>query len=286
LLSLLSHATGFAALRTLRQVLGSLRPARRTLVVADRELAQRTLGSFEAAALRTSDGLTLRGWFVPPKRRAAVALVHAGWGTRMQLLDDAQILAEAGYGVLLFDLRACGESEGDKVTWGDGERRDIVAALDYLSARSDIDPTRIGLLGFSIGGSAVALVAARDARARAVLLHATWTSLEDEVRWKWGTFGRLSAAPALWALRHGGVDVDAVRPLDVIADIAPRPLLLITGSEDDDTPVPAMERLFATARAPKELWVVPGAMHGGYVAIARDEYARRVVQFFDGALSG
>jgi fermentation-respiration switch protein FrsA (DUF1100 family) len=87
-------------------------------------------------------------------------------------------------------------------------------------------------------------------------------------------------------LRGEGVDVDAARPIDAIARIHPRPLLMITGDRDDDTPVPVMKRLFDAAGAPKDLWVVPGAGHGSYYETAPAEYEARVVGFLERAWGG
>jgi fermentation-respiration switch protein FrsA (DUF1100 family) len=85
-------------------------------------------------------------------------------------------------------------------------------------------------------------------------------------------------------LRRNGVDLGNVRPIDHIGEIAPRPLLMITGTRDDDTPVAVMQRLFAAARAPKDLWIVEGAVHGNYLATAPAEYERRVITFLDRSL--
>lgn len=226
----------------------------------------------------------LRGWYVPARRRAAVILVHGGFDNRAHWLPELRLLAEEGYGVLAYDSRSSGESGGDLVTGGDREQADVAAALDFVSARPDVDPSRIGLMGFSYGASAVALQAARDPRARAVVLEGTWTSFEDETRTNRGKYGRLSSVPALWALRWEGVDLGNVRPIDHVAEISPRPLLLISGAADDDTPVPVAQRVFAAAREPKELLVVPGAQHGDYAFAAPTEYTRKLLAFFGNAL--
>ena len=247
--------------------------------------ARRAVPGLETIAFQTSDGMTLRGWYFAGDRRSVVILVHGGGGNRLQLFPDAQVLARHGYGFLLYDSRGHGESDGDLASWGDREQQDVVAALDFVRAHPEIDPARIAVLGFSIGGSSVALAAARDARARAVILYATWTSLEDEIKAKYAKYGPLSWAPALYALGRAGVDVQAVRPIDHIGKIAPRPLLMIAGTADLDTPVPIMERLFRAARDPKELWIEPGAGHGGYVAAAPAEYESRVIAFLERALA-
>jgi dipeptidyl aminopeptidase/acylaminoacyl peptidase len=137
------------------------------------------LPGLEPVTLRTSDGLSLRGWFWKPASgsRGMVVLVHGGGASRLQLLPEACALARHGFGFLAYDSRASGDSDGDTVTWGDTERRDLSAAVDFLVSRPGVDRARIAVLGLSIGGSTVALEAADDPRPSAVILYATWTSL-------------------------------------------------------------------------------------------------------------
>jgi len=258
---------------------------RKDVTPDDRRDAERRLGAIEDVALVTSDGLTLRGWYAPSKNGAAVVFVHAGSSNRTNYIVEAGALARAGFGVLVYDSRAAGESEGDLVSWGDREQRDLAAAFDFVQKRADVDQDRLGLAGASIGATTVALFAAADPRPRAVLLYATWTSLEDEIRFKFGQRLALLAVPVTWRFRSAGIDVNALRPVDRIADISPRPLLVVTGDADEDTPLPVMRQLFARANEPKTLLVLEGAGHGGYAEIGGDPYLRRVVDFFRHALT-
>lgn len=255
------------------------------VTAAMRAEAVRALGPLDDVELHTRDGLLLRGWFAASHNRAAVILVHGGAANRTQLLPEATALERAGFGVLLYDSRASGESDGELTTWGDRERSDLAAAVDFVAARKDVDADKIGAQGLSIGGSTVALGAAADPRIHAVLLNATWTTLDDEIAHKYGKYGLLSITAAKLAFRRSGIDVDAVRPIDGIDRIAPRPLFIATGSADDDTPPIALERLLARAGAPKELWIVEGAGHGGYAEVSPEAYPKRVVAFFESSLT-
>ena len=274
-------AGGSLVLRGYRIGQGLLHPPR---VKAERPAATGELAGLEDVSFTSADGLTLRGWYVPSRNRAAVVLVHGFAGNRAQLLFEARTLAGAGFGVLLFDLRAHGESDGERVTWGDGERRDVTAALDFVSARPDVDPARLGLFGFSMGGSTSLLVASTDARVKAVAAAGAYPALEADVYSGYGRWGPLSAEPVLWTLRHAGVDVDAVRPIDGMCRLQGRPLLLVNGDVDPDAPAKLQASLFRAACEPKALWVVQGAGHGEYAKVAPAEYERRLRQHFDGAL--
>nr|WP_002637153.1 alpha/beta fold hydrolase [Myxococcus hansupus] len=242
------------------------------------------LPGLEDVSFTTMDGVTLRGWYLPSRNRAAVVLVHGFADNRAQLLFEARTLSAAGYGVLLFDLRAHGESGGDTVTWGDRERRDVTAALDFVSRRPDVDPARLGLFGFSMGGTTSLLVASEDARVKAVAAAGAYPALEADIYSGYGKWGALSAQPVLWTLQRAGVAVDAVRPIDGMCRLGGRPLLLVNGDVDPDAPSKLQASLFQAACEPKSLWVVEGAGHGQYARVAPEEYARRLRQHFDGAL--
>ncbi|WP_233278261.1 alpha/beta hydrolase [Myxococcus stipitatus] len=255
-------------------------------VPVERPVAGEELTGLEDVSFTSAEGLALRGWYVPSRNRAAVVLVHGFAGNRAQLLFEARALARAGYGVLLFDLRAHGESGGDRVTWGDAERRDVVAALDFVSHRQDVDPAKLGLFGFSMGGTTSLLVAESDPRVKAVAAAGAYPALEADVYSGYGRWGALSAEPVLWTLRGAGVDVDAVRPIDGMCRLQGRPLLLVNGDVDPDAPSKLQASLFRAACEPKSLWVVPGAGHGEYSRVAPEEYARRLREHFDRALLG
>jgi len=271
-------AAGAIALRVSARVRASLRPPR-VPVGAPIGLADVRQARFSAA-----DQVTLRGWYVPSRNRAAVVLCH-GWGAqRSALLPEARALAAHGYGVLLFDWRGHGESGGARTTWGVDEQRDLEAALAFVMSQPDVDPLRVGALGFSMGGMVVAQVAERDPRLRAVVLEGAFSSLEDEMRhdegkWKWW-----SGAVAVWTLRLAGVAVDRERPIDNLRRLSPRPLLIVAGSADADLPLAVARRMFAAACEPKGLWIIDGATHHSYAESAGPAYGTRLTAFYDRAL--
>lgn len=282
-LALLALPT-FIAARSVRFARASIALHNGAIAPSARASATRAHPTLEEVAFVASDGVKLRGWFIPSTNGATIVYVHGGGGDRTQLFPDAELVAKHGYGVLAFDTRGAGESDAATPTWGANEQRDLRAAIDFVTGRPDVDPKRLGVVGFSIGASTVAMVAAEDPRLRAVVLCATWPSLDEEIDYKYRRYGVISRAPAKWALRRAGVDFEAVRPIDVLAKVRPRPLFMIVGGDDDDTPPWIEERVFAAAAEPKSLWIVPGVRHGGYAQKEPAEYERRVVAFFDAAL--
>lgn len=271
-------ATATIAGRVANRVRATLHPPRVPVVTPT------GIGGVADVRIATGDGVLLRGSYAPSRNRAAVIFGHGWGGQRGQLLPEARALAEGGYGVLLFDWRGHGESGGAGTTWGIDEQRDLEAAVRFVGERPDVDPSRIGALGFSMGGMIVATVAERDPRLRAVALEGAFTSLEDELRHDEGKWGWWSGQVAVWTLRGAGLAVDRVRPIDAMCRISPRPLLVIAGSADRDLPLPVAERMYAAACPPKSLWIVPGATHHSYAETAGAEMGRRLVAFFDEAL--
>jgi uncharacterized protein len=231
-------------------------------------------------AFQDRDGLTLKGWFLPPGNGALVVLVHGLSGNRTQLLPEARFLAREGYGLLLFDLGAHGESGGTVSTYGDREASQVAAAVDFAARQPEVDPQRIGALGFSLGGYSVLKAAPQEPRLKAVVVEAAAVAparaLQDEL----GHWGPLGLWPALGVMRRAGVDIDAVQPARDMGALAGRPVLLIAGQKDPWVPDAVLEDLLGRGAGPWEKWLVPGAAHGDYLEHSPEEYPRRVLAFF------
>jgi len=252
-----------------------LHPQRRAVTAEEEKAAHALSPELREVSFVTADGLALRGWFVPPRNGMAIVMGHGHGENRASFLCELGALARHGYGALAFDWRAQGASDGALVTSGDRERLDAKAAIDFVSRQPGV--LRIGALGFSMGASPILLEAAGDPRVRALLLYATWPSLDEELRDKFGLYAPL----ARWQFVHAGIDVDAVAPRAHLAELAPRPLLFAIGSLDADTPPSIMRALFDTAPPPKSFWQLEGVSHGGYCAAQPAEFARRATALFD-----
>ncbi|MBM3129894.1 MAG: alpha/beta fold hydrolase [Chloroflexi bacterium] len=247
------------------------------------------LARWEEAFFFAADSVKLRAWFIPPdpnSHRAAIVFVHGLGGNRGELLLEAAMLRSHGYGALLLDLRNHGYSHGKLNTLGFLETQDVCAAVDYLRARPEIDPTRIGLFGHSMGGVAVLRAAARLPICRAVIAQSAYSSIEDNLAH--GTIAQVGlppfpfAAPIVWlGERITGLRIHQVRPIDDVAHIAPRPILFIHGIEDQTVDVTNGLRLYRASREPKELYLVDRAGHKSVMLANPGEYEKRVVAFWD-----
>jgi pimeloyl-ACP methyl ester carboxylesterase len=256
-------------------------PARTLVSPAEVARAREKLPGLEDVSFETRDALTLRGWFAPPKNGVAVILSHGLYANRALLLPEAEVMVRHGYGVLLYDSRAHGSSDGQVATWGSVEAFDIADAIRFVRSRPGV--SRIALLGFSVGASATSRAAANDPSVGAVVLYATWTSLRAEIQHKVVHGGWPGAELMLLGMSLSGSQPKEIDPATDMARIAPRPILFLSGGSDDDTPPWVMDRLFAVAAQPKQLWREPSVGHGGYFEAAPAEYERRVIGFLDQA---
>jgi len=237
---------------------------------------------YEEVAFTTSDGLRLEGWYIPSRNRAAVIAFPGRSGPQ----KHARMLARNGYGVLLFDRRGEGASEGDGNLFGWGGEKDIYAAVDFLRDRPEIHSSRIGGIGLSVGGELMLEAAAESDGLAAVVSDGAGTRSLLEDLDDIPSPGKWIGLPFL-ATKTGSVALfsnTAPPPelTELVPRIAPTPLLLIwapnSGGEDMN---PDYYRL---AGQPKAIWAIPEAGHIQGITARPKEYERRVVDFFDRAL--
>jgi len=242
---------------------------------------------YENVTFQTTDGLTLRGWFIPALHANAPAVLYAPGTSQDQRSGLSLVLPfhRAGYHVLLFSYRGHGQSDGNQIgfTYGAAESRDVDAAVQFLV--QTIGVHHVGVIGYSAGAASVILSAARNQQVGAVVAVAPYNDVAEV----WRT-SRPVLVPAFiqdWALwlaeKRKGFDRNQVCPLDVVSRIAPRPLLVIHGMNDQRILEPQIRRLFAAAQQPKDLWLVPGATHASIRTSALDEMMPQVIAFFDKA---
>ena len=240
----------------------------------------------EPVKFASRDGTSLAGWFVEGTSPATVVLVHGYGCERHDMLPQASFLHAAGYSVLLFDLRNCGESGGDAVTLGYREQQDVLGAIDYLKTRPDVDGSRIGALGVSMGGSTVIMAAAQTPDIKAVVSESGFKSANSSIEQAFTHFIHLPAFPYApittqiieWRL---GLQTSQVVPEAVVGQIVPRPVLIIHGLQDKTISPDDAHALYAAAGQPKELWLIPTSGHANGAEKDASDYAQRVTKFFD-----
>jgi hypothetical protein len=233
----------------------------------------------EDVMFTTSDGLALQGWFVPSQNGATVIAFPGRSGPQKQ----TRMLVRHGYGVLLFDRRGEGASEGDPNTFGWHGERDLLAAAAYLRSRSDVDPERIGGIGLSVGGEMlIRAAAASDDFAAIVSEGASGQSVRDGI-----ANGELSAetlpeASITLATALFTNDVPPPSLKGEVPRIAPHGVFFVYGEKGQGGSETKPNRgFYDAAREPKQIWEVPNAQHIAGITTEPAEYERRVIGFFD-----
>ena len=254
------------------------------------------------------DHVQLRGWFIPGvlpnghlTAQRAIVFVH---GTRTNradkvagLLNLSAAIAKNGFAVLAFDMRGSGESPPAPLSLGYFEQRDVLGAVDFLKSGSlpypELGrPRIIGGWGVSMGAASLIMATAQEPAIRAIVSDCAYADiipiLEREVP-KGGnlpplfTPGALLASQALY-----GINFYADRPVDYVAQIAPRPILFIHGAADKYIPPANMDTLAAAARSASnanvQTWSVPGADHAQSYNMEGQVYVDRIIAFYTAAL--
>ncbi len=243
----------------------------------------------EEVTFSSEDGLRMAGWYSPPENGALVILLHGYGGNRTAMTWHAEQLTKAGYGVLMYDERASGESEGEYRSFGWEDARDVVGALAFLNEKPDVDPGKIGIAGCSIGGQIALQGAAYNPQIGAVWADGSSAIRAQDINKPTNPIFALLVVANYMAdwMFEIKLDIEAPAPmLEIIDDIAPRPIMLIGGG----TPMPftgsegehlKLYQQYAGENA--ELWVIPEAVHCDGPLRRPEEYARRIVEFFDAA---
>jgi fermentation-respiration switch protein FrsA (DUF1100 family) len=231
-----------------------------------------------------SDRVPLSGWVVSPDRpRGVVLLCHGIGSTRSWMLNQAVMVNRMGWASLLFDFRARGSSGGTHCTFGQRESDDVRGAVDYLKGRAEFASLPLVGSGQSLGAAALLLAMADDPRIQGAVAEACFARLSEaiEVRCRWvlGPWSGWAMKRVCEILLEGGVNVAQVVPVDRIAAIAPRPLLLIHDCLDITLPRRVSQELYQTAANPKAFWNAPFTPHSMAAAFASTAFAARLGDF-------
>ena len=259
---------------------------------------------FSDVSFRSRDGeLQLSGWLIPPQGEHGapdpassrwIVMVH-GFGTNRANpaaggLGLARDLSDRGFGLLMFDLRGCGDSGGDSGSVGFYERLDLLGALDFLVA-AGADRGRVGVHGSSLGAAVALMTCANPGTAAAVVADSSFADLTIRVRESLTGSRRplylFTPGMEIMARLMYGLDVKEVSPARMIA-ATETPVFVVHGENDEMVPVRHARILGraigADAQSPvlgRRVWIIPGTGHVQGYRTRRAEYVNRVARFFD-----
>ncbi|WP_165767250.1 alpha/beta hydrolase [Parendozoicomonas haliclonae] len=243
---------------------------------------------FESLELKTADGLRLSGWYIPGRLQGAgIVMVHGRGATRHEALRDAIALGEAGFPMLLIDLRNSGDSEASFNSMGFHEQKDVQAAVEYLQNRGK---DRIGVVGYSMGASTSIMAMADNPLIKAGWFDSGFTDLDtiilDRGALDYGLprNALFSGMVRFFYELRGDLETEGWTPVAVIASIAPRPVFIVHGTADSDVPVAHGRALYEAAKQPKTYWEIPGGEHTRAWQADPKLSAQLIQQFFLQAL--
>jgi alpha-beta hydrolase superfamily lysophospholipase len=248
---------------------------------------------FHPVEFHSSDGILLKGWYIPAsgEARGTIIYCHGLNRTRIEMLPMAVFAHSLGYNGLLLDLRHQGESEGAVKSLGYWERLDAEAAVHYaLTEEKAARP--VILWGVSMGAATALLAAADSPDVAAVISDSSFLNYTDVIRHHYYLFrGFVRWFPPLpsfpiadevihwsaWRANFDPVDFDLEKAVMRIGD---RPVLFVAVEGDRRMPPSIAQKLYADAQSPlKELVVVPGTRHGEGFKSGNQQYEGAVTHF-------
>lgn len=244
---------------------------------------------YEEVRVESADGTQLVGWYIPTHNGAAILAQHSYKQNRVEMLNQAAMLARHGYGVLVTSVRAHDFSGGTQVSFGAPVMANLDAWYRYLLTRDEVDPERIAILGNSYGGMLAIEYAADNTQIKAVVAQSAYSSLTDTANASvkfWTGLPPFPFAPLVlgWAERESGFEADAIDATQWIGRISPRPVFLMQGGADQVISPDSGQKLYDAAGEPKELWFEPQLGHTDFDHARAREYESRVTAFFDRSL--
>jgi fermentation-respiration switch protein FrsA (DUF1100 family) len=196
-------------------------------------------------------------------------------------MHEISVLNTNGYSAFVYESRGCHGYQYHSL--GYAEVAEVRDALDYLAIRPDVNMDKIAVHGFSTAGATAIFAAARFPELKAVIAEGNYHDftehLADSANGWYAAFYQFGAKLNYRLLT--GLDMSVLSPISVIGQIAPRPILLIYGTNE-----PALYggRLELAAAGPNaQLWEVEGATHGAYWHVGQAAFEQRVVGFYNRA---
>jgi pimeloyl-ACP methyl ester carboxylesterase len=234
------------------------------------------------------DGTEIAAWYIPSEGSShAVILVHGRNASKQNAISGnfpkiGTAINNAGYAVLMIDMRGHGESEGERYSFGKYERLDVLGAVDWLLEEGFVSGD-ISVLGISMGGAAAIGAAAEEPAIGTMVVESTFADLNPLIEAKWQEESGLprSFLPGvllMTRLMHG-YDLSKIQPLHDIRKIPPRPVLIIHCVEDIEVPVWHAEELKKAAPLAQH-WYVSECEHAEIYRDHPQDYENELLSFF------
>ena len=236
---------------------------------------------FEEVSLKTSDGLKLAAWFIPTNNQTdkAIIILHGYPADKSDLLYWASFLKER-YNLFFFDFRYFGKSEGSYTSLGFHERKDVLAAIEFLKNRG---MNKIGLMGFSFGGSVALITLPQTDNVDAVVADSAFANLDLMGKTYYGNTPFLQKPLTALTKIYGGliygIDANEVAP-ELAVKTVETPIFIIASRQDETVLVENAERLKEALKDNKnaQVWIYDRGKHG---ELGGKAYQEKILGFFE-----
>lgn len=238
----------------------------------------------EDVSFKTTDGLTLTGWFFSQAdsalpRRSTIIIAGGDAGNMADLLFYTG-MTNNGLNVLLFDYRGFGKSSpwtmDSKALMYPQFISDLEAAVAYIKTRKDVDTTSLGLFGISMGAILCLGVAAKHPEVHALVVDGISTSTSDVIKVLYKVKNKTLTVP-------GGYPPDD-EPINAFKKLTHCKVMVIAGDKDLNTPVWMAKKLYNIAPNKGMLQIIKGAKHGYGPVMDENVYTKKIPEFFSSAL--
>lgn len=246
---------------------------------------------YERVRFASADGTNLDAWWIPADTAGVtrtMLLCHGVGANRDDILRFVPLLHDGGYHVLTWDWRGHGLSDWAQVTFGLQEKKDVRAAVDWVSKAKPKETKWLGALGISMGAGILVQAGPLCPEIRAFVLDSPFASVRTMLPYMLRTLPPvlrdivcgLTAAAGRVAV---GASIDDIAPVNAIGAIAPRPIFMSHGMADRVIPWQETPRLKDACKGPVEMWIEPGIGHTELREYESDRYRARVLQFLSEA---
>ena len=216
----------------------------------------------------------VHGWWIPASKLSAPVLLyfHGNASNNGDVTDIAAIFHQIGLSVFLIDYRGYGKSSP---TFPNETKvyQDATAAWNYLTTVRQIEPAKIFVYGHSLGGAIAIELASKHPEIAGLITEGTFTSIQEIA--SQDKFLRIF--PLDWILTQYFDSISKIKSLQV-------PVLIMHGTADEVIPVTMADELFAMAPEPKELLIIPQAMHNNVHQVGGRQYLEHLQQFIQSNL--
>ena len=185
----------------------------------------------------------------------------------------------------MIDLRNHGQSKSKSTftSFGYYEKKDIFGAVDFLMHKKNTES--IGIFGFSMGGASSIMAMAENEKIKAGIFEGSFANFYETIKYRGRHDYYLPEYPLLPLVmsiyaRRAKLEIDKMNSVDVIGKIAPRPVCIIHGTEDQTVPPQSSKDLYQAAKEPRLLWEPEGAKHAAAWYSHQEEAEKQVSEFF------